>query len=124
VEEINQTLRNALFDNDNKTWNKAQKTCQQHIGYVLNTSYGPQFCITHKCFVEKDQETLKTDIPESIFKEKEPDWLRQARHKELCNDIRGGIMFCQDCEQTISTIEIVNRSLKWWKDTVIQGARA
>jgi hypothetical protein len=23
VEEINQTLRNALFDNDNKRWNKA-----------------------------------------------------------------------------------------------------
>jgi hypothetical protein len=26
VEEINQTLRNALFDNDNKTRNKAQQT--------------------------------------------------------------------------------------------------
>jgi hypothetical protein len=67
---------------------------------------------------------LKTDIPESIFKEKEPDCFLQARHKELCNDIGGGIMFCQDCEQTISTTEIVNQSLKRWKDTVIQGARA
>jgi hypothetical protein len=33
-------------------------------------------------------------------------------------------MFCQDCEQPISTTEIVNQSLKSWKDTVIQGARA
>jgi hypothetical protein len=33
-------------------------------------------------------------------------------------------MFCQDCEQPISTTDIVNQSLKWWKDTVIQGARA
>jgi hypothetical protein len=33
-------------------------------------------------------------------------------------------MFCQDCEQPISTTDIVNHSLKRWKDTVIQGARA
>jgi hypothetical protein len=33
-------------------------------------------------------------------------------------------MFCQDCEQPISTTDIVNQSLKWWKDTIIQGARA
>jgi hypothetical protein len=33
-------------------------------------------------------------------------------------------MFCQDWEQPISTTEIVNQSLKRWKDTVIQGARA
>jgi hypothetical protein len=33
-------------------------------------------------------------------------------------------MFCQDCEQPISTKDIVNKSLKRWIDTVIQGARA
>jgi hypothetical protein len=33
-------------------------------------------------------------------------------------------MFCQDCEQPISTIDIVNQLLKQWKDTVIQCARA
>jgi hypothetical protein len=48
VEEINQTLKNALFDNDHKTRNKARQTFQQHIDNVVSTSYGPQFCITHK----------------------------------------------------------------------------
>jgi hypothetical protein len=67
---------------------------------------------------------LTTGIPENLLKEKEPDCLRQARHKDLCNDIGGGIMFCQDCEQPISTTDIVNQSLKRWKDAVIQGARA
>jgi hypothetical protein len=67
---------------------------------------------------------LKTAIPEILFKEKEPDCLRWVRHKDLCNDIGGGIMFCQDCEQPISTTDIVNQSLKWCKYTVIQGARA
>ncbi len=88
VEGIDQTLRNALFDNDHKTRNKARQTFQQHIDNVVRTSYGPQFCITHKCSGEKDQETLKTGIPESLFKEKEPDCLRWVRHKDLCNDIR------------------------------------
>jgi hypothetical protein len=80
--------------------------------------------LPHKCIGEKDQETSKSGIPESLFKEKEPDCLRQARHKDLCNDIGGGIMFCQDCEQPISTTDIVNQALKRWKDNVIQGARA
>jgi hypothetical protein len=117
-------LRNALFDNDNKTRNKTRQFFQQHIENFVSTSYGPQFCITHKYIGKKDQETLKTGILESIFKDKEPDCLHQARYKDLCNDIGGGIMFCQDCEQPISTTDIVNRSLKQWKDTVIQGARA
>jgi hypothetical protein len=33
-------------------------------------------------------------------------------------------MFCQDCEQPISTTDFVNQFLKRWKNTVIQGARA
>ena len=70
MEEINQTLRNALFDNDNKTRNKARQTFQQHIDNVVSTSYGPQFFITHKCIGEKDKETLKTGIPEVYSKRK------------------------------------------------------
>jgi hypothetical protein len=70
VEEIDQTLRNALFDNDHKTRNKARQTFQQHIDNVVSTSYGPQFCITHECIGEKDQETFKTGIPEIYSKRK------------------------------------------------------
>jgi hypothetical protein len=33
-------------------------------------------------------------------------------------------MLCQDCEQPIFTTDVANKYLKWWKDTVIQGARA
>jgi hypothetical protein len=74
-----------------KTSNRARQMYQQHIDNVVSTSYGPQFYITHKCIGEKNQETLKTGIPESLFKEKEPDCLCWARHRELCKDIRGGI---------------------------------
>ena len=71
----------------------------------------------------KGSRNIKTDIPENLLKEKEPNCFRQSRHKELCNDVRGGIMFCQDYEQTISTTDIVNQSLKRWKDAVIWGTR-
>jgi len=73
VEEINQTIRNALFNNGKDTRNKAQKSVQEHIDNIFSTSYGPQFCITHKFIGENRQETIKTDIPENIFKEKESD---------------------------------------------------
>ena len=124
VEEINQLLQNALFDKDNNTRNKARQTFQGHIDNLISTSYGPQFCVTHKCKDDNDQETLKNDIPENIFNEKDPECFWKARHKELYNDIKGGLMFCKDCEQSISTTDIVNQSLKRWKDTVIQGTRA
>jgi hypothetical protein len=70
VEEINQSLRNALFDKDNNTRNKARQTFQEHIDNLISTSYGPQFCVTHKCKDDNDQETLKNDIPKNIQRER------------------------------------------------------
>jgi len=90
----------------------------------ISTSYGPQFCVTHKCISKNDQEISKTDNPENIFKEKDHECFRKARHKELYDSIRGEIMFCKDCEQNILSTDIVNQSLKRWTDTVIQGTRA
>jgi hypothetical protein len=124
VEDINQTLRNSLFDNNNNKRNKARETFKKHIDNLISTSYGPEFCITHKCICKNDEETSKTDIPENIFKEKDSECFRRARHKELCDNVNGGIMFCKDCEQTISTTDIINQSLKTWKSTVLQGIRA
>ncbi len=96
----------------------------KHINNLISTSYGPQFCVTHKCISKSDQEVSKTDILENIFKEKDPDCFRKTRHKELYDNVRGGIIICKDCEQTILTTDIVNQSLKRWKGTVIQGIRA
>ncbi len=121
---MNQSLQNALFDKDNNTRNKARQAFIKHIDNLISTSYGPQLCVTHKCISESDQVESKTDIPEKIFKEKDPDCFQKARHKELYDNVRWGIMFCKDCEQTISTTDIVNQSLKIWKGTVIQGIRA
>ena len=42
VEDINQTLRNALFDNNNNIRKQAQETFfMKHINNLISTSYGP-----------------------------------------------------------------------------------
>ncbi len=72
VEEINQTLRDCLFHKDTTTRNKAQNTFCKHIDNDLSASYGPDLCITHKCIDENQNEELKTDIANNLFKKKEP----------------------------------------------------
>ena len=124
IEEMNQTLRNALFDNDPSTKKEARKTFIEIVDSNISASYGTLLFKTHNCIDDNNQQTTKSDIPENIFKEKEPDCFRQARHKELCNDVKGDIMFCQECNQSISTTEIINQSLKRWKDFVLPGKRA
>ncbi len=53
VEEIDQTLRNALFDNNHETRNKARQTFQQHIDNVVSTSYGPNFASHTNALVKR-----------------------------------------------------------------------
>ena len=59
---------------------------------------------------------LKVDTPKNLFSEKDPTVFQRARHKELYDEVKGGIMYCPDCKQTVSTIDIVNKALKRWKD--------
>ena len=54
---------------------------------------------------------MKYDIPNNIFKQKESDIFRQARNKDACNKVKEGIMYCEDCVKTISSVDIVNQSL-------------
>jgi hypothetical protein len=96
----------------------------QHIDNVISASYGPDLKIIHKCFGGNENDQLKVDIPDNLFSEKDPTILRCARHKDLYDEVKGGIMFCPDCEQTVSSIDIVNKALQRWKDGLIPGHRA
>ena len=78
IEEINQMLRNALFDNDFNTRKKARKTFIEIVDSTISASYGTQLFITHNCIGDNNQQTTKSDTLENIFKEKEPDCFRQA----------------------------------------------
>jgi hypothetical protein len=57
---------------------KLDKHLKKHIDNFISTSYGPEFCVTHKCISENDQEISKTDIPENIFKEKDSSFILKS----------------------------------------------
>lgn len=124
TEEMNQTLRNSLFDNDPNKKKEARITFTKLIDKFICANYGSQFTVTHICMDEKNQQSIICDLPENIFKENDLDCFRDARHKELCNDVNGNIMFCRSCNKTISTTDIINQSLQKWKDICLPGKRA
>ena len=49
VQELNQTLRDCLFDMDATKRKDARKTFCKHIDNVISASYGPDLTITHRC---------------------------------------------------------------------------
>ena len=124
IKEMNQILRNALFDNDPKTRSQARKKFNNFIDESMSASFDAELVITHNCINNSNNEQARKELPNNIFKEKDPDSFRQARNKNFCNDINGGIMFCGQCNDTISTVDIVNQSLKRWKDDILTGIRA
>jgi hypothetical protein len=97
-----------LFDMDATKRNDAQKTFCQHINNVISASYGPDLSIMHRCIDEDENEHLKIGIADKLFREKDPTHFHCARHKELYDEVKGAIMYCLDCNQTVSTIDIVN----------------
>jgi len=124
TEEMNQTLRNSLFDNDPNKKKEARSTFTKLVDSFICAGYGAQFTVTHKCMDDNNQETTKCNIPEKLFIENKPDCFCEARHKDLCNDVKGNIMFCQSCYKNISTTDIINQSLQRWKDVCLPNIRA
>jgi hypothetical protein len=124
VQELNQTLQDCLFDMDATKRKDARKTFCKHIDNVISASYGPDLTITHRCTDRGKNEQLKIGIADNLFREKDATHFRRARHKELYDEVKGGIMYCPDCKETMSTIDIVNKALQRWKDCLIPGDRA
>ncbi len=112
-----------MFDTDTTKRKDAQKTFCQHINNVISASYGPELRITHRYIDGDENVQLKIGIADKLFREKDPTHFCLARHKELYDKVKGGIMYCPDCNQTASTIDIVNKALQRWKDCLIPGDR-
>ncbi len=69
----------------------------QHTNNVLSASYGLDLSITHRCIDRDENEQLKIGIADNLFMEKDPTHFHCARHKELYDEVKGGIMYCPDC---------------------------
>jgi hypothetical protein len=121
VQELNQTLQDCLFDTDATKRNDAQETFCQHIDIGISAIYGPDLSITHRCIDGDENEQMKNGIADKLFREKNLTFSRHARHKELYDKVKGGIMYCPNCNQTMSTIDIVNKALQRWEVCLIPG---
>ena len=118
TKELNQDVRDMLFDNDEEKRSKARQFFCAHIDEIMNATYGTEIKVTHKCH-EGD---VKTDTPvEDIFRERKPRIIRNARHKKLSNDVKGEVLECPVCNETISTPSLINLALARWKEYAIQG---
>ena len=93
VKELNQTLRDCLFDRDATRRQDSRKTFCQHIDDIISACYGPDLSITHRCIDGNKNEQLKVDIPGNLFREVDPTVFRRARHKNLYDEVKGGIMY-------------------------------
>jgi hypothetical protein len=92
VKEIDQTLQNCLFHEDMTVRNSARTIFCKHIDSIITTSYGSEFCITHKCHHKNNDIVSKHDTPDKLFQEQNTSIFCHERHKELCTDIQGKVM--------------------------------
>jgi len=63
VQELNQTLRDCLFETDDTKRKMHEKHSAKHIDNVISASYGPDLNIIHRCVDGKENEQLNVDIP-------------------------------------------------------------
>ena len=124
VKEIDQNIRDCLFHKDDKTRLEARETFIKHIDDVLSADYGSNLYISHRCVQKNKIEEMKIEKADKLLKEKKEVDFRRARHKELYDEVMGNIMYCAECDKTMSTVDIMNNALERWRDTVIPNERA
>ena len=92
VEQLNQKLRDQLFDKDEGERAAARKKFCEYIDQVMSASYGPDLIVTHNC----KEGTTKTGTVDAIYEECHPNTLREARHNALCHGLQGRVRFPLD----------------------------
>ena len=89
-------MRDELFSGDKARQIKARADFCAHIDKVMSASYtNDGWTVEHNCGARGKVE--------EIFVEREPQVLRDARHKVLCHDINGKVMECNECHEKVST---------------------
>ena len=116
-------LRQDIFlpKNDPKRY-AAREKFRDYVNKVISATYGDEFRVQRVCCGNDDDESQsKTECnppaqrASDSFEEKEPQVLRNARHKDHCLDVSGKVMQCKSCNKGISTTEMVANALNVWR---------
>ena len=116
VEELNQKLRDQLFDKDEGKRAAARKKFCAYIDQVMSASYGPDLIVTHNC----KEGTTKTGTVDAIYEECHPNTLREARHNALCHGLQGRVIMCKECKEETATIDTFDLSIERWRDFALE----
>ena len=109
IEELNNDVRIGLFQGSKAAKDKARQTIIAHIDKVMDASYGDGIQVTHKC------NPSRKGTVDQIFQQCDLQILRNARHKNLCNDVRGKILECKECKELLTTTDIINNALQHFR---------
>lgn len=66
---------------------------------------------------ENSAKTLK--LASDIFLDADVQVFRNARNRILSSDVKGRIMICKACGLEVSTDDIINNALQWWRSKAI-----
>ena len=72
---------------------------------------------------KNDGRDVKAIIADKVYEDQVPRIFCNARHKELCHEIKGKVMKCSECHQEISTVEMINNCLQSWRETTFNSNR-
>ena len=110
VKEPNKNLKDQLFDKDPSVKDEVRCKCCEHFDNGMSTSYGKDLKFMHKC-KNKGTEKVATDFADNIYQDRDSLIFPNARHKDLCYEIKGKVMQCKDCGHHTKTIDVVNVAL-------------
>jgi len=109
-------MRNELFDDIEEKRAKAREDFCARVDDVMSASYtATEWIVEHKC-------GAKGKVSE-VFKECGLQDLRDARHKVLCQDIKGKVMKCKECDEKVSTQDIINLALNEWHQNALKDGK-
>ena len=77
VRELNQHLRNLLYNRDNAQKEAGKDELLKHINTVMNANYGSDLTVTHTCNLSE-----KRGITDKFFVDRNNQVLCDARHKK------------------------------------------
>ena len=111
AEELNNVLRNDLLQRDKSDRLKSKQKMIDHIDLVMNATYSEDITVEHTCHKVGTESSLKLGTVDQLFQQRPLQEIRNARHKNLCNDVRGGILECKECKEPFTTADIANLAL-------------
>lgn len=143
TEELDSELRDNLFSKNPHKRVKARKDFFKIIDHFMHNSYECDLEVEHNCNSPQDgtlpitepsttfEDQVKQDFriigsasistPPATLEDRDKQVFRNARHKGLSKEIKGGVIQCRACNTIVPAVDIINFALGSWKELAIKN---